>query len=219
MIDWRCALVRSDGHSAPLGLLCSGEDITERVAAEEKLRFLASHDPVTGLNNRNWLLDHFPRATARCRRHGKLLAVLLIDLDGFKQINDAYGHAPGDRILVAVAQRLKQCVRETDAVTRLGGDEFVVLLEDVVEPTVAVRIAKTMLRTIAQPLRLDNDTVAVGASIGIAFYPHDGKTADELLSRADAAMYCAKRERAYGYRLATGAGTPSSAEEVSQTNG
>jgi diguanylate cyclase (GGDEF)-like protein/PAS domain S-box-containing protein len=220
VINWRSALIHSE-EGTVLGMLCSGDDVTERIAAEAKLRYLASHDPVTGLYNRNWLLDHFPRATARCRRHGKQLAVLLIDLNGFKQVNDAYGHAHGDRILLAVAHWLKQCVRETDAVTRLGGDEFVVLIEDVVESAIAVRIAETMLRTIAQPLRLDDDTVAVGASIGVAFYPHDGKTAEELLSRADAAMYCVKREQASGYRLAPGAGTLSSAGEdnVSQTNG
>jgi diguanylate cyclase (GGDEF)-like protein/PAS domain S-box-containing protein len=203
VIDWRSALIHGDGGSI-IGILCSGDDITERIAAEEKLRYLASHDPVTGLHNRNWLLDHFPRATARARRHETLLAVLFIDLTGFKQINDVYGHALGDRILIATAARLKQCVRETDAVTRLGGDEFVVILEDVGDPADAVHIAEKMLRTIAEPLRIDNDTVAVGASIGIAFYPHDGRTAEELLSRADAAMYLAKRDQAHGYRLAPG---------------
>jgi diguanylate cyclase (GGDEF)-like protein/PAS domain S-box-containing protein len=205
VIDWRSALIHSS-EGRVHGILCSGDDITERVAAEEKLRYLASHDPVTGLHNRNWLLDHFPRATARARRHETLLAVLFIDLTGFKQINDVYGHAHGDRILIATAARLKQCVRETDAVTRLGGDEFVVLLEDVGAFTGAVHIAEKMLRTIAEPLRVDDDTVAVGASIGIAFYPHDGKTSEELLSRADAAMYLAKRHQAHGYRLAPGHG-------------
>jgi diguanylate cyclase (GGDEF)-like protein/PAS domain S-box-containing protein len=220
VIDWRCALIHS-AKGPVLGILCSGDDITERIAAEEKLRYLASHDPVTGLNNRNWLLDHVQRATARSRRHGKLLAFLFIDLTGFKQINDVYGHARGDHILFATAARLKQCVRETDAVTRLGGDEFVVLLEDVAEPAIAVRLAETMLRTIAEPLHVDNDTVVVGASIGIAFYPYDGNTAEELLSRADAAMYCAKRDEAHGYRVAPGAAAALSAEGwgLSRTNG
>jgi diguanylate cyclase (GGDEF)-like protein/PAS domain S-box-containing protein len=220
VIDWRCALIRNDREQI-VGILCSGDDITERIAAEEKLRYLASYDPVTGLNNRNWLLDHFPRATARSRRHNKLLAILFIDLSGFKQINDVYGHAHGDSILFATAGRLKQCVRETDAVTRLGGDEFVVLLEDVAEPPIAVRIAEAMLRAIAEPLRLGDDAVAVGASIGIAFYPYDGKTAEELLSRADAAMYRAKRDQSHGYRMAPGAWTVSRAEEPnrSRTNG
>jgi diguanylate cyclase (GGDEF)-like protein len=191
------------------------------MAAEDRLRYLASHDPVTGLNNRNWLLDHFPRAVARSRRHGTLLAILFIDLSGFKQINDRYGHAQGDRILLATAQRLKQSVRETDAVTRLGGDEFVVLLEDVPEPAIAVRTAENMLRAIAQPLRLGTGAAAVGASIGIAFFPYDGNTAEEVLSKADAAMYRAKRDQTHGYRVAPGAGTLSLAEVpyLSGTNG
>ena len=223
-IDWRCALIRGDGHSGadpPVGILFSGDDITERVAAEEELRYLAGHDPVTGLHNRNWLLDHFPQAVARSRRHNALLAILFIDLTGFKQINDIYGHARGDRILIDTATRLKQCVRVTDAVTRLGGDEFVVLLEDVDDPKGAVNVADKILRTIARPLHLEKEKVAVGASIGIAFFPYDGNTAEELLSKADAAMYCAKRDQAHGYRLAPGAGTARSAREqgYARTNG
>jgi diguanylate cyclase (GGDEF)-like protein/PAS domain S-box-containing protein len=220
VIDWRYALIRDDKGQI-LGILCSGDDITERMAAEEKLRYLASYDPATGLNNRNWLLDHFPRAIARCRRHNKLLAILFIDLSGFKQINDVYGHAQGDHILSATAARVKQSVRETDAVTRLGGDEFVVLLEDVAEPAIAVRIAETMLRIIAEPLRIDDDMVVVGASIGIAFYPYDGNTVEDLLSRADAAMYRAKHEQSHGYRVAPGVWRISRADEpdLSRKNG
>ncbi len=221
VLDWRSALIRSEDGTI-VGILCSGDDITEQIAAEEKLRYLASHDPVTGLNNRNWLLDHFLGATARSRRHGKLLAILFIDLTGFKQINDVYGHAHGDRVLLAIAQRLKQCVRESDAVVRLGGDEFVVVLEDVAEPASAAQVAENMLQAIAEPLAIDDIVAAVGASIGIAFYPRDGKTAEELLSRADAAMYRAKRDQAHGYRVAPEAETLAIVGESSassRTNG
>lgn len=207
IIDWRSALIRdTDGRVA--GILCSGDDLTERVAAEEKLRYLASHDSVTGLNNRNWLLDHFPQAIARARRQGTLLAVLFIDLTGFKQINDEYGHACGDSILAVTASRLKRCIRESDVVTRLGGDEFVVLLQDVDEPQAVARVAEKILQAIAEPLPLplpfDADAVVVGASIGIALCPDDGETAETLLSKADAGMYLAKRNHAHGYSFAHG---------------
>lgn len=205
IIDWRSALIRGSDGSVH-GILCSGDDITERVAAEEKLRYLASHDLVTGLNNRNWLLDHFPQATARARRQGNLLAVLFIDLTGFKQINDGFGHACGDATLAETALRLKECVRASDLVTRLGGDEFVVLLEDAGEPQAVARVAEKILQTLAQPLPLEHGIVMVGASIGIALFPDDGETAEELLSKADAAMYLAKRDQAHGYCFASGEG-------------
>lgn len=205
VIDWRSALIRGNDGSVH-GILCSGDDITERVAAEEKLRYLASHDPVTGLNNRSWLLEHFPGAMARARRQASLLAVLFIDLSGFKQINDGYGHACGDTTLAATAKRLTKCVRESDAVTRMGGDEFVVLLEDAGDAEAVARIAEKILRAIAEPLHFEGGAVAVSASIGIALFPDDGETADELLSKADAAMYLAKRDQAHGYRFTSGVG-------------
>jgi diguanylate cyclase len=159
-----------------------------------RLAHLAAHDPLTGLANRALFADRLDRALARARREGRPGALLLLDLDGFKAINDARGHAAGDRALVAVAGRLRGCVREVDTVARLGGDEFLVVLDGVEAAAEARRVAGRIRAALAEPLRLDGDgaPLALGASIGVAVFAGREAPAD-LLRRADGAMYVAKR--------------------------
>lgn len=159
---------------------------------ERELEHLARHDALTGLANRLFLNDRIERAVARARRTSGSVALLMIDLDGFKQVNDAHGHAVGDELLVVIANRLKDGVRETDTVARLGGDEFVVLLEDTRHPAGTSQIVDKLIAAVRMPIMLDAGAIAVSASIGIACTPQHTGDADDLLERADAAMYAAK---------------------------
>jgi diguanylate cyclase (GGDEF)-like protein len=169
------------------------EELNSRLRDKEReLEHLARHDALTGLANRLFLNDRIERAVARARRTGNSVALLLIDLDGFKQVNDAHGHAVGDELLVVIANRLRECVREADTVARLGGDEFVVLLEDIRHPEGPGQIVDKLIAAVQMPVMLDAGTLRVSASIGIACMPQHAGKADELLERADAAMYAAK---------------------------
>jgi diguanylate cyclase (GGDEF)-like protein len=161
-------------------------------AANRQLRHLASHDALTGLPNRLLLDDRIAQAIAHSQRHSHEFAVLVIDLDRFKLINDSLGHRAGDELLREVAQRLKSAVRAVDTTARLGGDEFVVLLDGPLTQAEAVEIGTRAIKVMEPSLRLLGIDVHISASIGIAFYPRDGATVDTLLARADAAMYSAK---------------------------
>ncbi|MGB6604826.1 MAG: EAL domain-containing protein [Steroidobacteraceae bacterium] len=161
-------------------------------AANRQLRHLASHDALTGLPNRMLLEDRIAQAIAQADRLSQEFAVLVIDLDRFKLINDSMGHRAGDDLLREVAQRLKNAVRTIDTTARLGGDEFVILLNAPVSRTEAVTVAKRTIQVMEPAIRLLGIDVHVSPSIGIAFYPKDGTTVDTLLARADAAMYTAK---------------------------
>lgn len=168
-------------------------DITDRKRAEQELRYLANYDPLTGLANRSLLSDHIARAIARASRRTRRVAVLFLDLDRFKHINDSMGHATGDRVLRAAGQRLRQLVREQDSVARLGGDEFTVVLDDMADAAQAEQTARKIIAAFEQPLRLDNgQEVFISPSIGISLYPDHGQTPSELLKFADTAMYQAK---------------------------
>lgn len=162
---------------------------------------LASHDPLTGLANRRHFQERLEHAIATSRRTGQALALLYIDLDNFKEINDLYGHASGDLVLQAVAQRLRHTVREIDTVARLGGDEFVILFDAVLGRDDVVRIADKLLTTLRQPVLTHGHALKVLASIGISLYPQDGETADALLSHADRAMYHSKTSGRDSYRF------------------
>ena len=167
-------------------------DITERKALEEQLRHQAFHDVLTGLANRFLFLDRLGHALARAGRGGRPTAVLFLDLDDFKAVNDRLGHAEGDKLLVAVAQRLKIVTRDGDTVARLGGDEFAILVEET-EPAEAEQAAARILDDPRASLRARGATDRRSrASIGIAMQSIDGADADELLRRADIAMYAAK---------------------------
>jgi len=185
-------------------------DVTAITREREEIQRLAYHDSLTGLPNRASFLESLERGIARAAPDQRLIALLFLDLDDFKPINDALGHAAGDELLVAVAERLRAAVRKTDAVARLGGDEFAVLLTDVEHPDTAGALAGKLVDRIGQPYMLSGRRIEVGVSIGISVYPRDGATVDTLLSHADAAMYAAKARGRRQYRFfdASQAGAP-----------
>ncbi len=168
------------------------QDITERKEAEDRVQHLAHYDPLTGLPNRVLLGDRLQQAVARAGREHAQTGVMMVDIDRFKLINDALGHAVGDRLLQEVATRLRGCARQCDTISRQGGDEFAVLLPDLDSGDEATRIAQRMLELMAQPIRLDDQELSVTCSIGISLYPRDGRTGDLLLKNADIALYRAK---------------------------
>ena len=167
-------------------------DVTYRRRMVDDLAFRAFHDTLTGLPNRSLLLDRLGQAIARARREDGCLAVMFIDLDHLKQVNDSVGHPAGDELLRAVAGRLRGCVREVDTLARVGGDEFMLLIPEIAEPNDAVAVAAKALACVAEPYRVLGQSVAVTASIGIAFYPDDALEPEGLMSRADRALYRAK---------------------------
>ena len=179
-----------------LGAVMVFQDVTEARGLAQKMSYLAHHDGLTGLPNRVLFQDRVHQACQSGRRHGRRFAVIFMDLDHFKHVNDSLGHAVGDELLKAVAQRLTGALRASDTICRLGGDEFVVLLSDLddVEVDGVAEVAKKILRQVAQPCVLGGTEVNVGASLGIALFPGDGEDPDTLMKRADAAMYRSKRE-------------------------
>ena len=169
------------------------EDITERKIIEEENRNLAFSDPLTGLSNRRKLLERLKHTLARCQRENTQIAVLMLDLDRFKAVNDTLGHLAGDELLKQVSQRITDRLRTTDMVARMGGDEFVVLLEDITHEEDAARIATEIVIDLTLPFQLGkNHDVRIGASIGIALYPQHGNTSAALMDNADIALYQAK---------------------------
>lgn len=177
-------------------------DITERKRAELAARHQAEHDPLTGLPNRVLFLDRLQQALAANRRQHKQFALLFLDLDRFKQINDTLGHRAGDLVLQQVAKRLTHCVRRVDTISRLGGDEFVVLLADIGGVDQAAHVASTVMQQLAQPVALERQQhITPSVSIGIAICPSDGQTAETLLHHADVAMYHAKQDGRNAFRF------------------
>ena len=164
----------------------------ERAAQEERIRHQAYHDPLTGLPNRASFTEHLEEAMRRAKRAGWPLALLFLDLDLFKRVNDCLGHDAGDRLLRVAAERIRRAVREADMLFRMGGDEFTVLLEDVRGPEEAAMVATRVLETIAEPLQLQHHEIAVTSSVGIALYPRDDVVGERLVKAADTAMYRAK---------------------------
>jgi diguanylate cyclase (GGDEF)-like protein/PAS domain S-box-containing protein len=177
------------GRQVSQGLLV---DVTDRKRLESKLIHDALHDPLTGLANRVLLRDHLERALARRDRSGGSVGLLFIDLDDFKKVNDTYGHAAGDEILVRVAERLAGAVRAEDVVGRQSGDEFAVLRGRVGDEDDAIASAERMLRELRRPIQFGASSIVVGGSIGIALASERSATAEDLLTQADAAMYAAK---------------------------
>ena len=175
----------------------------ERKRAEERLAYLAYYDPVTDLPNRSLLLDRLSQALAYGHRHDSPVAVMFLDLDRFKAVNDTFGHAAGDQLLKVVAQRLTHYVRESDTVARLGGDEFVVVITEMGQLSDAITIAKGILQIMADPIVIEGQELYISASIGIAVYPHDGGDIPTLLKKADAALYRAKELGRNNYQAYT----------------
>jgi len=194
---------RSDGSVA--GLIGTITDITEQRRVEEQVRHMAHHDALTQLPNRALLQDRVGQAIAKARRSGEVLALLFIDLDRFKTINDSLGHAVGDRLLQAVAARLLGCTRAADTVARIGGDEFVVLLGDLGRAETARHVAQKVLDELSAPLALGAYNLQVTPSIGIAAFPEDGEDVDTLMRNADTAMYHAKQAGRSNFQFFTAA--------------
>ena len=190
-----------DGQGKITHFIATGVDISERIRAQEKLEYMAHHDAVTGLPNRVLLLDRVQQALNRAQREGVNVAVLFIDLDGFKAINDTVGHHFGDRLLSEVAARLQSLVREEDTVARLGGDEFAVVLEGMSSMSDVSKVSRKIIRDLAAPFMLDGRELYVTGSIGVSRFPADGYDVHTLLRKADGAMYRAKQVGKNTYRF------------------
>ncbi|OHW40764.1 sensor domain-containing diguanylate cyclase [Pseudomonas sp. 06C 126] len=204
-VDFRNRYIRKDGGivhilwaafwsedvGARIGV---ARDITALTQAEEELRFLAHHDPLTALTNRSLFNDRLDSALRNARRQNSTLALLFLDINDFKGINDVHGHAAGDRVLCTIARRLESCVRETDTVARMGGDEFTVLLTDLHSEDAVAEKVQQILAIMAAPLGPEFGPVKMpSCSIGVARYPAEGEDADTLLSYADGDMYRVKK--------------------------
>jgi diguanylate cyclase (GGDEF)-like protein/PAS domain S-box-containing protein len=178
-------------------------DISDRKRAEEQIEFHAYHDVLTGLPNRKLFTDRLAFTLTSSRRTGRSVAVMFVDLDHFKTINDTLGHTAGDELLLEMARRLHDCVREDDTVARLGGDEFTIILADLRQPEDAASVAQKILDAVQVPLSIAGMPIEVTASIGIALYPVDGTDPESLLRNADSAMYRAKESGRNNYQLCT----------------
>jgi diguanylate cyclase (GGDEF)-like protein len=179
-------------------------DISLLKATQRELEQLASFDTLTGVPNRRLLYDRREQTLRRMQRRNDGLAVMFIDLDGFKNVNDTHGHAIGDMALHAVASRLQRCVRSSDSVGRLGGDEFAILLEGARLPAEAAMVGERIVAAMADPLVIEGRKLTIAASIGIAVYPDDGTDAAGLLRSADNAMYEVKQAGRNGFRFSSG---------------
>jgi len=190
-----------DAPGRPRRMIGVTQDITERKGREEQERFLAYHDSLTGLPNRRLLDDRLRQAVSLAQRRDARVAVMLIDLDDFKRVNDRLGHRAGDAVLREVAQRLSACVRKADTLARQGGDEFVVVIPALGQEADCQVVAEKILRALGPALRVDDEEVRIGASIGISIFPGDAGDGDALLRNADAAMYRAKQLGRNNYRF------------------
>jgi diguanylate cyclase (GGDEF)-like protein len=186
--------IRMDGVSS---------DISERKMHDEQMAYQANHDALTGLPNRHLLNDRIAQALTQSRRTGRPLGILFLDLDGFKFINDSFGHSLGDALLKAVATKLRAIVRESDTVARQGGDEFVIMLSDLEHAEDATEVARKVLDALSLPLQVEGHNLHVTASIGVSVYPQDGSSGELLLKRADAAMYQSKEQGRSGFQCYT----------------
>ena len=211
-----CVLVRRDGFEmgiestttlifksdrSPTGAIVVFRDVSAARAKSLAMSHLAQHDALTDLPNRVLFNDRLTQAIALAERQGRQLAVMFVDLDHFKKINDSLGHDIGDKLLRSVAGRLKACVRGSDTISRLGGDEFVVLLSQVEHAGDAAISARKVLRELAAPHMIDGKSLDISTSIGVSTYPIDGQDAESLMNRADNAMYEAKQRGRNNYQF------------------
>jgi diguanylate cyclase (GGDEF)-like protein/PAS domain S-box-containing protein len=176
-----------------VGYVLMLNDITERKRAEETIQYMAYHDTLTGLPNRQLFNERLVRDLARCKRTGTGLAVFVLDLDRFKEVNDTYGHHAGDVVLKTIALRLGKTIREIDTVSRMGGDEFLMIIAQLEsDEEHALRVAERVAATVEEPIEIEGRTITITTSVGIAFYPRNGQEPDALIKAADRAMYEAK---------------------------
>jgi diguanylate cyclase (GGDEF)-like protein/PAS domain S-box-containing protein len=187
-------------HPGIRGVVITSRDVSERKKAEKRDQYLSQHDGLTGLPNRLLMQDRLRQAIVQARRAGGAVAVMFVDLDRFKTVNDSYGRVIGDALLKQVAQRFRNCLRDTDTVARLGGDEFTIMLPDAGNAQVVGEVAQRILTELTRPFEQD---MYVSASIGISLFPRDGSDADQLLRHADRAMYSAKDSGPNTYRYFT----------------
>lgn len=168
-------------------------ELEERVSRRTKqLSFLATHDALTSLPNRTLFTEQLNQSIKQSHRHNNVTAIFFMDLDGFKQVNDKYGHDAGDKVLVEISQRISEIVREEDLFARIGGDEFTLILNNLASQEAALPIADKIISVVNRPVRCEDLEFNVGVSIGISFYPNDGEATDQLVTLADDAMYQAK---------------------------
>ena len=199
--EWLSIAAVRDGKGATTHYIAVFTDISERKQSEARIHHLAHHDVLTGLPNRLLLEDRISQAMLMSRRSTRPMALVFIDLDRFKNINDTLGHEVGDSLLVQAAQRCLSVLRDTDTLSRQGGDEFVVVLPDLEHRQDAMHIARKLLATLGQPYLLAGHELTITGSAGVALFPDDGQTASELLRKADAAMYRAKEEGRNTFRF------------------
>ena len=198
---WFSISVVRDDDGEIINYLAIFSDITERKLAEERIEFLAHHDALTHLPNRILVRDRFDQAVAVAKREDKGVALVYIDLDSFKYVNDTFGHQAGDRLLLTVVERMRQQVRDADTISRQGGDEFLLILPGISKVTVVQRIVEQILTHLARAFDIEGHSIGVSASAGVALYPEHGKDFDTLMKNADAAMYAAKQAGKNAYRF------------------
>jgi diguanylate cyclase (GGDEF)-like protein/PAS domain S-box-containing protein len=192
---------KKDQDNKIMGFRGVGHDVTEHKRSEEKLNYIATHDLLTGLPNRMLLMDRLKMATAQAKRTDQKLALMMLDLDNFKAVNDSLGHMVGDELLKEIALRLSGRLRQNDTISRLGGDEFIILLPAIDHTEDAVEVAKIVLESFEQPFVCKEHVISCTISIGIAIYPDDAKDTEVLMKNADAAMYYVKAHGRNGYHF------------------
>ena len=193
--------LQKDSSDKPMGFRGIVRDVTERKQIEQQLNHMATHDVLTGLPNRMLFIDRLEVALAQSKRNRHKLAVMMLDLDNFKNVNDTLGHMVGDQLLKEVGYRLSGLVRQSDTVARLGGDEFIILLSDIERREDSVGIAEIVLKAFQQPFVFGNHKITSSTSIGIAVYPDDGEDIDALLKNSDMAMYSVKTQGRNNYKF------------------
>jgi diguanylate cyclase (GGDEF)-like protein/PAS domain S-box-containing protein len=212
--NWMNVSVGRDDGGAVTHFICVFTDVTERKAAEARIQFMAHHDALTGLPNRVLLRDRFAQALAQARRAKRRVALLFLDLDRFKTINDSLGHPVGDQLLRQTGNRLRQCVREIDTVSREGGDEFLIVLVDLEGPEEAAKVAQRVLARVAEPFPLGGRSLGASLSVGISLFPDDGEDFDTLHRKADIAMYHSKESGRNAYHFFDESFTPRALERL-----
>ncbi len=190
-------------HPGIRGVVITSRDVSERKKAEKQAQYLSQHDVLTGLPNRLLMQDRLHQAIIQARRGGGVVALMFIDLDRFKTVNDSFGRVIGDALLKQVAERLRNCLRDTDTVARLGGDEFIIMIPDAATAQVVGEVAQRVLSEFSRPFSDRDQEMYVSASIGISLFPRDGTDPDELVKHADRAMYSAKDSGRNMYRYFT----------------
>lgn len=215
----RGKVVERDSHGKPLRAVGTHRNITRQKQAEACILYMANHDILTDLPNRALFLDRLEQEIAHTHRNNHMLAVIFVDLDRFKIINDTFGHTFGDMLLKAAAERLTDCVREGDTVARMGGDEFTLIITDIVDPPDVVLIAQKILNNVSLPFHVEGRELHITPSMGISLYPLDAKDADNLIKKADTAMYYAKEQGRCNFKFFTEEMNVNILERVTLENG